>query len=82
MFSNREISLLKFNNRVLNEAMNKYNPLLERVNFLGIVSKNIDEFYKTRMCKITEEKINDDLIIEINNYIAELNIKKGKYIKF
>ncbi len=81
MFSNREISLLKFNNRVLNEAMNKYNPLLERVNFLGIVSKNIDEFYKTRMCKITEEKINDDLIIEINNYIAELNIKKRKIYK-
>ncbi|WBW97519.1 polyphosphate kinase 1 [Oceanirhabdus sp. W0125-5] len=81
MFSDREISLLKFNNRVLNEAMNKRNPLLERVNFLGIVSKNIDEFYKTRMCRIIEDKFNEHVVCEINNYINELIIKKRKIYK-
>ena len=81
MFLDREISLLKFNSRVLNEAMNKHTPLLERVTFLGIVSKNIDEFYKTRMYRIIEEKFKESLIEEVNNYLCELKIIINPKIK-
>jgi len=48
-FLNYELSWLKFNWRVLFEAQNKQNPLLERVNFIGIVCSNLDEFYQKRV---------------------------------
>ncbi|MBP3191593.1 polyphosphate kinase 1 [Natronogracilivirga saccharolytica] len=49
LFHNYEFSLLQFNKRVLNEALDSRNPLLERVRFIGIVSSNLDEFYQKRV---------------------------------
>ena len=57
-FTNRELSWLDFNYRILAEAVNEENPLLERGKFLSIVSSNLDEFFMVRvgsLCRSLEE---------------------------
>lgn len=48
----RDISWLLFNQRVLQEALDKSNPLIERLRFLGIFSSNMDEFFRVRYASI------------------------------
>ena len=53
LYIEKELSWLSFNERVLQEAADKSNPLIERMRFLGIYSNNLDEFYKVRSVSYT-----------------------------
>jgi len=64
-FFPKELSWLSFNERVLQEANDPNNPIIERIRFLGIYSNNMDEFYRVRVANVRRKilifKNNDEI---------------------
>jgi len=56
LYTNRELSWLEFNQRVLDQAIADHHPLLERVKFLAIVGSNLDEFFMVRVATLRKRQ--------------------------
>ncbi len=54
-YNNRQISWMDFNSRVMEEAFEKENPVMERVNFLSITASNLDEFIMVRVAGVLDQ---------------------------
>ena len=92
-FINRDISWIEFNSRVLDEAADKGNPLLERVKFLAIFSSNLDEFFMVRIAAIIQQTSPDaeaeelhldyepeELLEKLNTRIKTLVRRQYRYL--
>ena len=75
LYFNRELSLLDFQRRVLDEARDERNKLLERVKFLSIVSSNLDEFFMVRVAALKQKLSagNQDLSIDGKTVTQQLS---------
>ena len=76
-YYHRDLSWLRFNHRVLQEAKDKRNPLYERIKFLAIFSSNLDEFFKVRVSDIRQIKdidkpLRKKLITKPNKVLKEI----------
>lgn len=76
IYMNRELSWLKFNERVLEEAENQAVPLCERMNFVSIYQSNLDEFFRVRVGSLQDQMlVNKKIKDNKTNMTSEEQIK-------
>jgi polyphosphate kinase len=80
LYMNRELSLLEFQKRVLEEARDTRNKLLERVKFLSIVCSNLDEFFMVRVAALKQKLSagNQDLSIDGKTVAQQLTAVRDR----
>lgn len=85
-YENRELSWLKFDGRVLNEARDKTIPLLERLKFISITSSNLDEFFMVRVASLKDMvhanyKKKDIAGLTAGEQLTEINLKTRELVE-
>jgi polyphosphate kinase len=75
LYISRELSLLEFQRRVLEEAEDPTNPLLERVKFLAIFSSNLDEFFMVRVAGLLQQVASGALDVGIDGRSASAELQ-------
>jgi polyphosphate kinase len=75
-YGNREQSWLAFNRRVLEQARNPGNPLLERVKFLAIVSSNLDEFFEIRVAGLMQQADSENAMLSIDGLTPREQLRR------
>ncbi len=85
-YENRELSWLKFEHRVLNEAKDKEIPLLERLKFISITSSNLDEFFMVRVASLkdmvhAEYKKKDIAGMTVEEQLSAINVATKELVK-
>lgn len=86
-YNNRELSWLSFNKRVLEEAFDKNNPLLERLKFIAIFASNLDEFFMVRVASLKDQvkagftKADNKSGLTASQQLNEISEQNHNYIK-
>ncbi len=75
LYLNRELSLLEFQKRVLEQAKDHQNPLLERIKFLSIVSSNLDEFFMVRVAGLQHQAASGSQELSVDGRTAALQLQ-------
>lgn len=75
-FFNRELSWIEFNGRVLHQALRKDLPLLERLQFLSIISSNFDEFFMVRVASVKRQLFSNPDFVDISGLTPEMVLRQ------